>query len=168
MGVGFGSGHEWPRPIQRWRAGGAGNPKSEGRRPKQIRMDGNGAIGKRKAATRTHDFAVTDLPVSPVGLSLPGNTPAKKRRGFPFALCPIAGNLGFVSGFEIRISNFRLRGLGNGETPGQRPGQPSDRRSDPRHDRSRYPMPVPSGTRWQAYLAGLCLHPALGRSPSSR
>ena len=32
------------------RPGGAGNPKSEARNPKQIRMDGNGVIGKREAA----------------------------------------------------------------------------------------------------------------------
>ena len=34
--------------------------------------------------------------------------------------------------------SFRLRGLSNGETPGQRPGQPSDRRSDPRRSLSSY------------------------------
>ena len=34
--------------------------------------------------------------------------------------------------------SLRLRGLGNGETPGQRPGQPSDRRSDPRLDLNSY------------------------------
>jgi len=59
------------------------------------------------------------------------------------------------------------------ETPDQRPGQPSDRRSNPPLDLSRYPVPVPSGTQWQAYLAGepdatLRLHPALGRFPPSR
>ena len=74
----------------------------------------------------------------------------------------------FRRGSDLRSDgsrSLRLRGLGNGDTPGQRPSQPSDRRSDSPLGLSRYPMLVPSGTRWQACLAGeqgaaLRLHPA--------
>ena len=37
--------HTLPSPGE---AGGAGNPKSEARNPKQIQIDGNGAMGKRE------------------------------------------------------------------------------------------------------------------------